>query len=283
MPLRLLVVDAYDAAGRRALRRVGATEAGVLYRRLLGALEADARIDVLHVAEAGASLPPGASLGDYDGVVWTGSSLSVLRESEPVRRQIELARAAYAAGVPGFGSCFAAQLAVVAAGGSCRPNPRGREFGVSREIALTQEGRGHPLYAGKPPVFQAWTSHADEIAGLPPGATRLAGNAWSDVQAVEVRSGPGVFWAVQYHPEYDPGEVARLCALRADELVAQGTFADPGAAEAFREDASALLADPTRAEPAARLGVEPALLDAAQRTREVRNWLDALVKPRRRR
>jgi GMP synthase (glutamine-hydrolysing) len=282
--LRLLVVDAYDRAGRAALRRAGATEAGALYARLLRAIEPDARVDVVHPADADAALPPGTTPGDYDGVVWTGSSLSVVaHESPPVRRQVELARRVYRSGVPSFGSCYAAQLAVVAAGGACRPSPRGREFGVGRAIELTDAGRGHPLFAGKPTVFQAWTCHADEIATLPAGARRRAGNAWSEFQAVEVTAGPGVFWAVQYHPEYDPGEVARLCELRADELVAQGTFRDAEAALRVRDVLDALQREPSRADLAGALDVEPALLDAELRTRELRNWLDGLVKGRARR
>ena len=46
MSLRLLVLDAYDAAGRQALQGAGATLAGELYRRMLQALEPDATIDV---------------------------------------------------------------------------------------------------------------------------------------------------------------------------------------------------------------------------------------------
>jgi len=62
-----------------------------------------------------------------------------------VRGQLDLARAAFAARVPSFGSCWAAQIAVVAAGGIVRANPRGREMGIARKIALTPEGRGHPM------------------------------------------------------------------------------------------------------------------------------------------
>ena len=58
-------------------------------------------------------------------------------------------------------------MAVVAAGGTVRANPRGREMGIARKIALTPEGRGHPLYAGKGSVFDAFISHVDEITHLP--------------------------------------------------------------------------------------------------------------------
>ncbi len=72
-------------------------------------------------------------------------------------RQIELAKAVFAAGVPFFGSCWGLQVAVTAAGGEVRANPRGREFGFARRILLTEAGREHRLFAGKPAAFEAPT------------------------------------------------------------------------------------------------------------------------------
>ena len=274
MPPRLLVLDAYAPEGRAALRDAGGTEAGTLYRELLLRLAPDARIDVHHPADPEPDLPRPE---DYDGVVWTGSSLTIHDDDDPrVRSQVEYQRAVYAGGVSGFGSCWAAQLAVVAAGGRCAASPRGREFGLSRRIALSEAGRGHPLFAGKPPVFDAFTSHADEVVALPPGAGLLASNDWSRVQAVSVRSGGGRFWAVQYHPEYDLHEVASLARLRMDELVAQGSFADAATGARWISDLETLHADPDREDLARSLGVGPDLLDPDLRTREVANWLAGL-------
>lgn len=274
------MLDSYDRAGREDLRRHGASEAGALCARMLRAQEPDAHVDVAYPAEPDPGLPAGAGLADYDGLVWTGSSLSVRDAEKPeVRRQIEAARAALDAGVPSFGSCFAAQLVAVAAGGSVRENPNGREFGVARKIALSAAGRAHPLFAGKPAVFDAFTSHGDEVERLPPGAELLASNGWTRVQALAVRRGAAEFWAVQYHPEYDLREVARLARLRAPGLVAQGTFRDEAAARAWAAEAEALAADPGRGDLAWRLAVDRDVLDDGLRQLEVRNWIERLVKP----
>jgi GMP synthase (glutamine-hydrolysing) len=274
----LLVLDAYAGEGREALRRVGATEAGELYRRMLARLAPDAEIDVAYPADSDACLPPGRALGDYAGVAWTGSSLSIGNADDaPVRRQVELARAQLAAGVPGFGSCWAIQLVTVAAGGSCGACAQGREFGISRQIRLSERGAGHPLYAGKPLCFDALASHADEVAKLPDRAELLASNDWSDVQALAIE-GSAAFWAVQYHPEYDLHEVASLCALRADELVAQGSFPDRAAAARFSDALEALHADPGRADLIRELDLDASVLDPDLRTLEVRNWLAHAVR-----
>lgn len=277
MPRRILVLDAYAPEGRGAVRSAGGTEAGRLYERMLKALAPDAIVDIAYPADPDPQLPTGVAIRDYDGIAWTGSSLTIHVDSDPrVRRQLAFAREVYAAGVPSFGSCWAAQLAVAAAGGRCDANPKGREFGVSRGVTLTDAGRAHPMYRGKPPAFDAWTSHADHVVELCEGGVLLASNAWSRVQAVSVERGPGRFWALQYHPEYDPHEVAALCRLRKAELVAQGTFADDAAADAWVAKLEALHADPSNAALAAELGIEPALLDFAVRTVEVRNWIESL-------
>lgn len=279
--LRLLVLDAYAPEGRAAVRGAGGTEAGRLYERMLRALAPDAAVEIAYPADPDPRLPSGAALADYDGIAWTGSSLTIHAAGDArVERQIAFARAVYDAGVPSFGSCWAAQLSVAAAGGRCEANPKGREFGVARGIELTEAGAAHPMYRGKPRRFDAWTSHADHVVALCEGATLLASNAWSRVQAVGVARGRGRFWALQYHPEYDAREVAALARLRKDELVAQRTFADDAAACDWIARLETLAADPSRADLAASLGVGPELLDFAQRTLEVRNWLASLA-PRR--
>ena len=277
--IRLLVVDAFPREGRERLKSAGATEAGVLYRRILERIEPEASVDVLHAADAEPALPLPQSLSSYHGIVWTGSNLSVLdRQNPSIERMLALIRDLLDAGVPNFGSCFALQIATVATGGRCAESPKGREFGVSRKIQLSSEGRAHPLYRGKPPVFDAFTSHADEVVELGRGARLLASNEWSRVQGAEIEDGSASFWAVQYHPEYDCHEVASLCRLRRDDLVEQGCFSSADEADRYSESLEALHEDPERSDLAQALDLGDAVLDEELRTLEVRNWLEQRVK-----
>src|SRR5271168_2980030 len=145
------------------------------YARILHRLDASLEIDVVLAADGEVTLPAGG-IENYDGVTMTGSALNIYNGGEPVTRQIELAKAVFAAGVPFFGSCWGLQVAVTAAGGEVRANPRGREFGFGRRILLSAAGREHPLFSGKPAAFEAPTIHRDEIAALPAGAVALAHN-----------------------------------------------------------------------------------------------------------
>lgn len=277
--LRLLVLDAYAREGRQELRRAGVSEAGALYASVLLSLEPDAQVEVGFPADADWQPPSGSGLADWHGAVWTGSSLTIHDEADPrVRRQVELARRLYQQGVPCFGSCWGIQLAAMSAGGACARNPRGREFGISRKITLGPEAGEHPLFAGKPQVFDALTSHQDEVVRLPAAARLLASNRFSRVQALVLEEGRSSFWAVQYHPEYDLGEVARLSRVRAAGLIAEGSFRDGKAAEAWSERLLALDADPQRRDLAFELGVDEDVLDPALRRCELRNWLEQRVR-----
>lgn len=280
MSPRLLILDAYDEAGRDGLRRAGATLAGELYRRLLARLAPRATLDVVEFsASAGFALAEGVGLGDYDGVVWTGSNMTVHRDTPAVRRQLELVRAALAARVPSFGSCWAAQIAVTATGGRCEQNPRGREFGVARKIVLHAAGRAHPMFRAKPLVFDALTSHEDHIVELGPGTLALAHNSFSPIQAVSVERDGGRFWAVQYHPEYELADVAALCVAREAQLIAQGSLRDAADAQRWRDELLALHAEPARAELRFRLAIDDDVLALEVRAREVQNWLASLRPP----
>ena len=274
-----LVIDGYKRAGREELAAGGASSAGDLYQRMLRECHPGCRVDIIHPADAGTSLPEAAALMDYHGIAWTGSSLTIFHDEPAVTNQIKLMQDIFAAGIPSFGSCWAVQIGVAAAGGRCASNPRGREMGIARKISLTPAGRAHPMYTGKPGVFDAFISHDDEVTHLAPGVVSLAGNAFTSVQATTIDHGPGTMWSVQYHPEYDLHELARLIYCRIDKLKALGFFQDRAAGEAYVNHLEALYQNPERKDLAWKLGIDADVMNPDVRQLEVRNWIKRLVLP----
>jgi len=235
----------------------------------------------LNIAD-GKPLPCGVALTDFAGVMFPGSPLHIYDPTPFVTRQIEFARAAFAAGTPVWGSCWGLQLATVALGGSVRRNPRGRELPIARAVTINEAGRGHPLLACRPPVFDALCSHLDEVETLPPNAEVLAANEVSAVQAMAVRTpSGGSFFGTQYHPEHTLAVSAALIEIRVSELVAEGFGNDPAEILAMAADYRALAADPTRRDLIWRYGIASEIIDPARRTTEIGNWLRMVVEPRR--
>ena len=276
---RILVID--GNIGEIRARQVAALgyDSGNGYARVLHRIDPALQIDIVTAADREPDFPAGVGLEHYDGVTMTGSALNIYHGGAPVTRQIELAKAVFAAGVPFFGSCWGLQVAVTAAAGEVRANPRGREFGFARRVLLSDAGWAHPLFAGKPAVFEAPTIHRDEIVTLPADAQILAGNDFG-VQATSFSHGRGTFWGVQYHPEYDYVDIAAAAERYAERLVAEGMFRDGAALAAFVADLRALQSNPADGALLWKHGLGPTMRSEALRLLEIRNWLDAQVRPR---
>jgi GMP synthase (glutamine-hydrolysing) len=241
----------------------------------------DIRCIPVNIAD-GEALPLGTTLSDFDGVMFPGSPLHIYDPDPCVARQIDFAHAAFAAGVPVWGSCWGLQLAVVALGGSVRRNPRGRELPIARAITVTQAGRGHPLLASRPAVFDALCSHIDEIETLPADSQVLAGNEISAVQAIAVQTPErGSFHGTQYHPEHTLAVSAALIEMRAVELAEEGFGTKPSEIVAIAADYRALDAEPTRRDLIWRYGIASEIMDPVRRTIEIGNWLRTVTEPRR--
>ncbi len=274
------ILNGYPRTSRENFDRSNVGHPHDMYRDFLSRYVPHAHVDVLFIADLETELPAGQDLASYDGIIWTGSDLTIYHTDDPrVTRQIEFMKAIFAAGIPCYGSCWGIQMAAVAAGGEVRKNPRGREWGVSGVIAQTDSGRESLLLKGKPARYKGFVMHLDEVTGLPAGATLLACNEHTHVQALEVRHGNGVFWATQYHPEYNLYEMARLIAARAQPLVNEGIFASTDAVQAYADKMHALYRSPDSSQLREELDIGDDILDADIREQELRNWIDYLVLP----
>jgi GMP synthase (glutamine-hydrolysing) len=274
---RILVIDGNVAATRARHVAMGGTDSGDGYAALLKRLSPDVETDIVRPADAEPKLPDGVALADYDGAVITGSALNVYDRTPSVERQVDLAKAVFAVGVPCFGSCWGLQVGVVAAGGSVIRNPRGREFGFGRRITLNPAGRDHPMFHDKPEVFEAVTVHVDTVDKLPRGSTALAHNDMG-LQAAEIRfANGGSFWGVQYHPEFSCAEMAAMARRYAEMLIRDGLAKDQADLDALVADLMALDAHPDDARLAWRFGVGEAITNPRIKLAEIRNWLEHSV------
>jgi len=275
---KFVIVDGYPKESREQFEQVGMTIAGKLYVNMLLKYLPEAKCEIFYSSDAGVRLPDEKELKGYAGVLWPGCNLTVYHEQdERVRKILDLVKRAYRVGVPQFGTCWGAQIAVYAAGGKVAPNPKGREMGLARKVYLTEEGRRHPMYDGKSLVFDGFISHDDEITELPAGGKWLASNEFSRVQAVAVEYEQGAFWATQYHPEYDLHEVARLIVARAERLIRAGFFREQQDLDRYVDQLETIFRDPSRKDLRWQLAIDEQVLDDTIRQREFVNWLEKLV------
>ena len=251
------------------------------FSEILNTLTPGCEIEIINPADENTALPPGTDLSQYHGFMMSGSALNVPGgEGDPrVRRQIDLAKAVFDAGVPFYGSCWGLQVAVAAAGGTVTASPLGCEMVVARKIELNEEGRAHPFYDGKAHVFDAPAVHVDEVTALPTGATLLASNCFSRVQGATFKQGKGEFWGVQYHPEFDLADLSVLVKRYTKRLVEQDFFTTPEEAVAHAVRLKTLNDDPGRKDISWLLGIDKDILDPGIRWCEIGNWVEHAVKP----
>ncbi len=278
--LRFLVIDGYPRGSRDDLNSAGMQYAWKLYGDMLQRNLPGAEYDVLLPSDFGVEMPTEKELEKYSGILWTGCNLSIFDDDNPsVRKQLELARQCYEIGIPSFGSCWGLQIAVVAAGGKVVPNPRGKEMGFARKIKLSSEGLAHPMFKGKPPVYEAYISHDDMVTEVPEGAVILAGNDFTPVQALAVTHKKGTFWAVQYHPEYNLHEMACLIIAREEKLIKGGFFKHSDDLKVMVDKMKILFKEPGRKDLRWQLVIDDDVLSSDIKECEVRNWISELVLP----
>ena len=278
-PLRLLFVDGNMHETREGLRKAYGMAYGEAYAAEIAAIAPGIVSDICLPADEGANLPDSAGLESYDGIFLTGSALHIYDIAPPVTRQVELMRAIYASGTPCFGSCWGVQVGSVAAGGTVTANPKGRETGFARKITPTEAGRGHRLLASRPAAFDAPAIHLDTVALPAHGTTILASNAYSQVQAAEIRHKGGTFWGVQSHPEFSLKQMAAILGRMVPLLIEEGFRKDEASAKAWLDDLRTLDADPDRQDVAWAHGLDREVLDAERRVTELRNFMEHRVKP----
>jgi GMP synthase (glutamine-hydrolysing) len=278
-PLRFLVAESEPPEARERRRDSVGRSSGETFLETLQSLAPGAFCQRITPADSDRDVPSQGDIGGYDAVFLTGSPLHVYDDTPEVARELAFMRAVFAAATPAFGSCAGLQVATVAAGGRVRSMEQRREAGFARRISPTDEGRRHPLLAGRPAAYDAPAIHTDEVAALPEGATLLASNATTLVQAAEIRCGQGIFWGVQYHPELPLADIAAALRRQSDDLIETGLARSRDDVEQQARLVDALAAEPARRDIAWQLGIDEQVTDAELRRTELRNFIDHLVLP----
>ena len=159
-------------------------------------------------AHAGEPMP---APGRFDGIILTGSPLSVRDDADWMPRLGAWALAA-AAEVPVLAVCFGHQVVGEALGGRIEQNPAGGEYGTI-SVDLTEAGQAHPLFAGMSSRINVQSTHKDALVGAPTAPeTTLLGS--TDNTLWQTYSWRERLHAVQFHPELEAAALSDLMASR---------------------------------------------------------------------
>jgi len=134
-------------------------------------------------------------LGEVEGVILSGGAARVSFDQQNLS-----GCASFLSGeLPVLGICAGHQFMALHFGGHVVPSTV-PEFGAT-EIKLKESDA---LFDGIPESFSAWTSHNDEVEGVPDGFKILASSSTTLVQAMRHITSP--LFGIQFHPEVNHTE-----------------------------------------------------------------------------
>ena len=194
---------------------------------LLGDLLLDSGWE-LEIIDLYAGEPAPKNLSGIDMLIVLGGPMNVYEtEKYPfLRNELELIEEGYRKDIPVIGFCLGSQLMAVALGAEVKKNPA-KELGWY-DIALTEEGKSHPLFEDMPESFPIFQWHGDTF-NIPVGAKHLATSELCRNQCFSY----GNSLAMQFHPEVKKSDIYDWVDAYSEELTAE---MGPDAANRIKEE-----------------------------------------------
>ena len=222
--LKLLIVEGNTKEENINFNNAGCVPQSQNFKKHLKKIEPNCEIDIVEPLDDDSISKIFSSLKKYDGIVLTGSTLRLNKDTKEVKRHIEFAKTCFKHEKKIFGACWGLQVTVMAAGGKCRVSPNGPHIGIAHDIELTEEGKKHRIYLTKPEKFTTPAFNYDEVEIPPKNSTLLASDKINKFQALHFNVGKSEIWGLQYHPEIPYDYMIKLIKHRSKGMLQKNIF-----------------------------------------------------------
>ena len=258
--LNLLIVEGNTKEENINFNLAGCVPQSQNFKKHIQKIEPNSEIDIVEPIDDNSIAKIISSLKKYDGVVLTGSTLRLNKDTKEVKKHIEFAKTCFKNEKKIFGACWGLQVTVMAAGGKCRVSPNGPHIGIAHDIELTEEGKKHKMYSAKAKKFTTPAFNYDEVEIPPKDSILLASDKINKFQALHFYVGKSEIWGLQYHPEIPYDYMIKLIKHRSKGMLEKNVFKNQDAINKHIESiekANSKLSDDMR-------------------TIELKNWLNYL-------
>jgi len=222
--LNLLIVEGNTKEENINFNLAGCAPQSQNFKKHIQKIEPNSEIDIVEPTDDNSIAKIISSLKKYDGIVLTGSTLRLNKDTKEVRKHIEFAKTCFKHEKKIFGACWGLQVTVMAAGGKCRVSPNGPHIGIAYDIELTEEGKKHKIYSTKPKKFTTPAFNYDEVEIPPKDAILLASDKINKFQALHFYVGESEIWGLQYHPEIPYDYMIKLIKHRSKGMLEKNVF-----------------------------------------------------------
>ena len=222
--LKLLIVEGNTKKENINFNNAGCVPQSQNFKKHIQKIEPNSEIDIVEPTDDNSTSKIFSSLKKYDGVVLTGSTLRLNKDTKEVKKHIEFAKTCFKYEKKIFGACWGLQVTVMAAGGKCRASPNGPHIGIAYDIELTEEGKRHKIYSTKPKKFTTPAFNYDEVEIPPKNSILLASDKINKFQALHFYVGKSEIWGLQYHPEIPYDYMIKLIKHRSKGMLKKDVF-----------------------------------------------------------
>ena len=222
--LKLLIVEGNTEEENLNFNNAGCVSQSENFKLHIKKIQPNSEVDITKPEDDKSISKIISSLGKYDGVILTGSTLRIEDKSNEVRKHIEFAKICFKHEKKIFAACWGLQITVTAAGGRCRVSPKGAHVGIAYDVELTNEGKKHQLFQSKPHKFTTPAFNYDEVEIPPNNAVLLASNKINKFEALHFAVGNSEIWGLQYHPEIPYDYMIKLIKQRSKGLIEKNVF-----------------------------------------------------------
>ncbi len=222
--LNLLIVEGNTKEENINFNLAGCVPQSQNFKEHIQKIEPNSEIDIVEPTDDNSIAKIISSLNKYDGVVLTGSTLRLNKDTKEVKKHIEFAKTCFKYEKKIFGACWGLQVTVMAAGGKCRVSPNGPHIGIAHDIELTEEGKKHKIYSTKPKKFNTPAFNYDEVEIPPKDSILLASDKINKFQALHFYVGKSEIWGLQYHPEIPYDYMIKLIKHRSKGMLEKNVF-----------------------------------------------------------
>ena len=272
--MNILIVDGNEKEASQKYTNLGMDTQYEVYKKVLENLSYNKlNISIIHPSVNNNYLPKGVNLEDFNGIVWTGSTLNIYDMTPSIINQINLAKTLFTKKNKIFGSCWGLQVLVTAAGGKIRKNPKGLEAVIAKKIIINENGLSHDMYKGKSRIFDAFCWHYDDTELLPTNTNILASNKKSEVQSLSFDIKDSNIWAVQYHPEFNPFWIAGLMKQREEILLQEKAFSE----KKYFDEQLNYFSNHTKLNDNKNKEKYKDLFNIEAHTKELSNWINQII------
>ena len=260
MSLNFLIVEGNNPKDSELFIKAAKSSCSQNLKNLVLELKPEANIKIINPGNDKETNDALENINQYHGIIFSGGAMRINDMTDEIKKHINFASNCFNHNKKILAICWGLQVCVISAGGKVAPGKNGAHIGIASDVEINNEGKKNLIYKNKKQTFTTPAYNFDEVCEIPEGATLLSSDKVNRVMGLYFKSGNSEIWGLQYHPDYEYWQMVNLANDRKDRMITNKHFKDE---KDFQNHMNYIKNESKK-------------LDFANRTYEVKNWLDII-------